>query len=164
VAFCKWLSRKEGKTYRLPTEAEWEYACRAGSKTRYYYGDDPEALAKCANVADGAAKAKFPNWKQTITASDGYVFTAPVGQFKPNAFDLYDMHGNVWQWCEDQFDGDYYEKSPTDDPKNLGTGTVRAIRGGAWFMQPRFVRSAARLGADSDARDVTLGFRVAVVK
>ena len=98
VAFCKWLSQKEGKTYRLPTEAQWEYACRAGTTTRYYSGDDPETLAKVANVADATFKAKFPDWKSTIKASDGYVFTAPVGQFKPNAFGLYDMHGNAWQW------------------------------------------------------------------
>ncbi len=99
VAFCKWLSKKEGNTYRLPTEAEWEYACRAGTTTRYYSGDDPETLAKVGNVADATAKAKFPDWKYTIKASDGYVFTSPVGSFQPNAFGLYDMHGNAWQWC-----------------------------------------------------------------
>ncbi len=95
VAFCKWLSKKEGKTYRLPTEAEWEYACRGGTITRYYSGDDPETLAKVGNVADAAVKAKFPDWKFTSKANDGYVFTAPVGKFKPNAFGLYDMHGNA---------------------------------------------------------------------
>ena len=100
VAFCKWLSRKEGNTYRLPTEAEWEYACRAGTTTRYYSGDDPETLANAGNVADAATKVKFPDWTiKAGKASDGYVFTAPAGSFKPNAFGLYDMHGNAWQWC-----------------------------------------------------------------
>ena len=116
VAFCKWLSKKEDKTYRLPSEAEWEYACRAGTTTRYYSGDDPETLATVGNVADAAAKAQFPDWKWTIKANDGYVFTSPVGKFKPNAFGLYDMHGNAWQWCADWYGADYYTKSPTDDP------------------------------------------------
>ncbi len=111
VAFCKWLSKKEGNTYRLPTEAEWEYACRAGTTTRYYSGDDPETLAKVGNVADATAKAKFPDWKYTIKASDGYVFTSPVGSFQPNAFGLYDMHGNAWQWC-----ADWYARNTTPSP------------------------------------------------
>ena len=98
AAFCKWLSKKESKTYRLPTEAEWEYACRAGTTTRYYSGDDPESLAKVGNVADAAFKAEYP-YMAAIKASDGYVYTAPVGSFKPNAFGLYDMHGNVCQMC-----------------------------------------------------------------
>jgi hypothetical protein len=95
AAFCQWLSKKDGKTYRLPTEAEWEYACRAGTTTRYYSGDDPETLAKVANVADATIRAKFPEWTWTSKASDGYAFTAPVGQFRPNAFGLNDMHGNA---------------------------------------------------------------------
>jgi formylglycine-generating enzyme required for sulfatase activity len=97
-AFCDWLSQKEGQKYRLPTEAEWEYACRAGTRTRYYSGDDPESLVAMGNVADATAKATFPDWP-TIGGHDGYVYTAPVGQFRPNDFGLYDMHGNVWEWC-----------------------------------------------------------------
>ncbi len=145
VAFCKWLSRKEGKTYRLPTEAEWEYACRAGTTTRYYSGDDPETLAKVGNVADAAAKAKFPAWDFTIKANDGYVFTAPVGKFKPNAFGLYDMHGNAWQWCADWYEAEYYAASPADDPTGPDSGVVRVLRGGSWCNSPYFFpRSASR--------------------
>ena len=162
VAFCKWLSRKEGKTYRLPTEAEWEYACRAGTTTRYYSGDDPETLAKVGNVADAAAKAKFPDWKYTIKASDGYVFTAPVGKFKPNAFGLYDMHGNAWQWCADWYGAEYYAASPADDPTGPDSGDDRVLRGGSWFDGPDVSRSASRFGITPDDRfDFCTGFRVA---
>ncbi len=161
VAFCKWLSSKEGKTYRLPTEAEWEYACRAGTTTRYYSGDDPETLAKVGNVADAAAKAKFPDWKYTIKASDGYVFTAPVGKFKPNAFGLYDMHGNAWQWCADWYGAEYYAKSPADDPTGPDSGDGRVLRGGSWCNGPYFARSASRVRVTPDDRDNGAGFRVA---
>ena len=137
VAFCKWLSKKEGKTYRLPTEAEWEYACRAGTTTRYYSGDDPETLAQVGNVADAALKAKFPEAKYTIKANDGYVFTAPVGKFKPNAFGLYDMHGNAFQWCADWYGEDYYGKSPADDPTGPDSGYFRVLRGGSCNFTPR---------------------------
>ena len=133
VAFCKWLSHKGGNAYRLPTEAEWEYACRAGTTTRYFSGDDPETLAKVANVADATLRARFVDWKEGIKASDGYAFTAPVGQFKPNAFGLYDMHGNAWQWCADWFGVDYYRKSPVDDPKGPDGGNARVARGGSWL-------------------------------
>ena len=160
VAFCKWLSKKEGKSYRLPTEAEWEYACRAGTTTRYYSGDDPETLAKVGNVADAAAKAKFPDWKYTIKANDGYVFTAPVGKFKPNAFGLYDMHGNAWQWCADWW-ADYYAKSPADDPTGPDTGDGRVLRGGSWLLGPRDSRSARRRGSAPGLRGDGAGFRVA---
>ena len=162
VAFCKWLSRKEGKSYRLPTEAEWEYACRAGTTTRYYSGDDPETLAKVANVADAEFKAKFPDWGwTTIRASDGYVFTAPVGKFKPNAFGLYDMHGNAWQWCADWYGAEYYAKSPIDDPTGPGSGDVGVLRGGSWYDGPSNSRSAFRFRSAPDFRFSFTGFRVA---
>ena len=160
VAFCKWLSKKEGKTYRLPTEAEGEYACRAGTTTRYYSGDDPETLAKVGNVADAATKAKFPDWRWTIKANDGYVFTAAVGKFKPNAFGLYDMHGNVWQWCADRYGAKYYAGSPTDDPAGPESGNDRILRGGSWFGWPYDSRSALRDRSTPDVRCLSAGFRV----
>ncbi|MGD0899124.1 MAG: formylglycine-generating enzyme family protein [Thermoguttaceae bacterium] len=161
VAFCKWLSKKEGKTYRLPTEAEWEYACRAGTTTRYYSGDDPETLAKVGNVADATAKAKFPDWKFTIKASDGYVFTSPVGSFKPNAFGLYDMHGNAWQWCADWYGVEYYAKSPADDPTGPDTGVGRVLRSASWGTGPISGRSAWRVRGGPGIRLDGTGFRVA---
>jgi sulfatase modifying factor 1 len=160
VAFCEWLSRKEGKTYRLPTEAQWEYACRAGTTTRYYSGDDPETLAKVGNVADAVFKAKVPDWKYTIKASDGYVFTSPVGSFKPNAFGLYDMHGNAWQWCSDWYGEEYYAASPTDDPNGPDTGDGRVLRGGSWGDGPGGARSAGRVRPAPDDRFDYAGFRV----
>jgi sulfatase modifying factor 1 len=160
VAFCKWLSGKEGKTYRLPTEAEWEYACRAGTTTRYSSGDDPETLAKVGIVADATFKAKFPDWKYTMKASDGYVFTAPVGKFKPNAFGLYDVHGNAWQWCSDWHSEEYYAKSPTDDPTGPDFGNFRVLRGGSWGDWPSFSRSAFRFRCMPVGRYLA-GFRVA---
>ncbi len=161
VAYCKWLSEKEDKTYRLPTEAEWEYACRAGTTTRYYSGDDPETLAQVANVADATFKAKFPYWTWAIKASDGYVFTSPVGQFKPNAFGLYDVHGNAWQWCADRYDADYYGKSPIDNPTGPETGGGRVHRGGSWFLPPNYSRSAGRERCEPEDRRDYSGFRVA---
>ena len=138
VAFCKWLGRKEGKTYRLPTEAEWEYACRARTTTRFYNGEDPEELADIANVWDQDCRSIFPPFLGhadiSIAAHDGYVFTAPVGRFKPNAFRLYDMIGNAQQWCSDWFDEGYYSRSPTERP---GRAKIRrASRRARMFMVP----------------------------
>ncbi len=137
VAFAEWLSHKEGKTYRLPTEAEWEYACRAGTTTRYCTGDDPEGLAAVGNIADGTLKARYPDWKYaTIAARDGYIHTAPVGCYNPNAWGLFDMHGNVWEWCTDRFAGDYYKRSPADDPPGPAGTSSRVFRGGSWERTP----------------------------
>lgn len=166
MAFCEWLSTKESTGYRLPTEAEWEYACRAGTTTHYYSGDDPEALAEVGNVQDAAAVAKFPDLKYTIKASDGYAFTAPTGSFNPNSFGLYDMHGNAWQWCADWYDADYYGTSPIDDPTGpddtIRGPNTRVARGGCWQNWAFFhVRSAKRFGYAPDYRNFTMGFRVA---
>ena len=160
AAFCKWLSAKEGKTYRLPTEAEWEYACRAGTATRYNSGDDPETLARAGNIVDAMAKAKFPSLSG-IKAGDGYAFTSPAGSFQPNAFGLYDMHGSAWQWCADWYGAEYYAVSPADDPTGPDSGSGRVHRGGSWFTGPADARSAGRSPATPDHRGNGTGFRVA---
>jgi formylglycine-generating enzyme required for sulfatase activity len=162
-AFCDWLSKKEGKLYRLPTEAQWEYACRAGTTTSFYNGDDAEGLTQVGNVADAAAKAMFPEWTWPLKANDGYAFTAPVGQFKPNAFGLHDMHGNAWEWCADYYAGDYYPSSPRQDPQGPNTGAARVIRGGSWFDPPYHCRSARRLSYAPAICPGNLGFRVVCV-
>lgn len=160
-AFCQWLSRKEGHNYRLPTEAEWEYACRAGSATRYHNGDDPESLASVAALFDAQTARLFPQFKKYATAaSDGHEFTAPTGSFPPNPFGLYDMHGNVWEWCSDWYEEDYYAHSPTDDPTGPTTGVVRVRRGGSWHSWPLYLRSSFRNYNTPDTRYVLVGFRV----
>jgi formylglycine-generating enzyme required for sulfatase activity len=164
VAFCEWLSRVDGQAYRLPTEAEWEYACRAGTTTRYFSGDDPESLAAAGNVADGTAKLKYPHWTATITARDGFVYTAPVGQFRPNRFGLYDMHGNVWEWCQDGYDDAYYKGSPGEDPPGASQASARVVRGGGWDSEPRYCRSAHRGGSSPSDRSSYQGFRLARVQ
>ena len=163
VAFCKWLSKKEGKNYRLPTEAEWEYAYRAGTTTRYPTGDDPKSLSRVgelADLTDASARAKIPDWKYMIRANDNYVFTSPVGKSKPNPFGLYDMHGNAFQWCEDWYGDNYYAASPTDDPSGPDSGTERVIRGGTWNFRPLGARSAERNKTEPDSRNCSAGFRV----
>lgn len=162
MAFCRWLSGKEGKMCRLPTEAEWEYACRAGTTTRYSHGNDPEGSATAGNVADSAFEAQFPELKGEVKASDGYAYTSPAGNFLPNPFGLYDMHGNVWEWCADWYDAEYYAKSPTHDPGGPAIGEERTYRGGGWFNCARGFRSASRSGGLPENRHLTLGFRVAV--
>jgi sulfatase modifying factor 1 len=163
VAFCKWLSKKEGKTYRLPTEAEWEYAARAGTKTRYWSGDDPESLARIANIADATFFKTFPHYyprEKTLAGSDGFAVPTPVGSFPPNAFGLHDVHGNVWEWTADWYDEAYYAHSPTDDPQGPRTGQRHVRRGGAWHTAPLYARVTYRNYNTPESRYPNLGFRV----
>jgi formylglycine-generating enzyme required for sulfatase activity len=145
--YVTWLSQLTGKQYRLLTEAQWEYAARAGSTTNYPWGDDPgTGNANC----DGCGS----QWDLQQTA--------PVGSFKPNGFGLYDMHGNVWEWVEDNWH-DTYDGAPTDGsawPQG-GDLSYRVIRGGSWRNETELVRTAVRFKRNASVRFDTLGFRVA---
>ena len=161
AAMARWLSETEGQTYRLPTEAEWEYAARAGTRTRYHSGDDPASLLKAANVFDIDAARNWAKWRDMALAGhDGFAFTAPVGSFAPNNFGLYDMHGNVWEWCADWHGDDYYAHSPTDDPTGPASGTVRVRRGGSWHTWPFYARASYRNWNSAKTRYTLVGFRL----
>ncbi len=132
-----------GGKFQLPSEAQWEYACRAGTKTRYFFGDDDSKLGENAWFASNANSKSHP-----------------VGEKKPNAWGLYDMHGNVWEWCQDWFSDKYYAASPTDDPTGPATGTSRVLRGGSWDTSPRRCKSAVRDGIPPGEGSYDVGFRV----
>jgi sulfatase modifying factor 1 len=162
-AFCHWLGRRTKKEVRLSTEAEWEYACRAGSATRFYSGDDAETLVKVGNVADGTAKKKFQDWDSTIATEDGDVFTSPVGKFLANRFGLYDMHGNAWEWCQDWYGpyGDLSAKDPVREDYIKDQKNYRVMRGGGFGKRtPRICSATRRVGGAPPSRDLDLGFRV----
>ena len=163
VHFCDTLSKREGRSpfysesasakvsknkssgYRLPTEAEWEYACRAGTTRTYCFGN-------------GTATLSDHGW---FGAHAGGT-THPVGEKLPNAFGLFDMHGNVAEWCSDWFDDAYYQKAPASDPPGPAVGTHRVVRGGSWHRRPRGLRSAARFDEAPGRRNHVRGFRIAL--
>ncbi len=160
VAFCKKLSelpeeKKAGRVYRLPTEAEWEYACRAGTKTVFHHGDS--LSSKQANF-DG-------NYPHGGAGKGPYLErTAKVGSYAPNAFGLYEMHGNVWEWCQDGHAENYYKSSPREDPPGgPAHASSRVVRGGGWDDHGRLCRSSSRSRGNPDNRRRYLGFRVAAV-
>ncbi len=165
-AFVEWLSRDEGLTYRLPTEAEWEYACRAGTTGLWWHGDDPEGLGTSGNVADGTGKARWgKNYANIsyIAARDGDAFTATVVRSsRTNPFGLSDMHGNVLEWCGDWYDAEFYGKvsGTAVDPFNANPANLRVHRGGSWDLSARLTRSATRYRNTPDNRDNNYGFRV----
>ena len=160
-ALATWLSQTEKRTYRLPTEAEWEYACRAGTTTRYSSGDDPTTLSRVANVFDAAARPHWPLWaRRALMANDGFAFTAPVGSFAPNAFGLHDMQGNVWEWTADWHEDDYYAHSPTVDPQGPQDGTVRVRRGDSWHTWAFYARCSYRNWNAASTRYTLVGIRL----
>jgi formylglycine-generating enzyme required for sulfatase activity len=160
-AYVDWLSTRTGKRYRLLTEAEWEYAARAGTTTRFFFGNDEKDLCHYGNGTDVAAKLKVPGLGPAASCNDGYAYAAPVGSFAANAFGLYDMHGNERQWVEDCFHASY-AGAPGDGSAWESTDcAARVQRGGAWGYRPANLRSAYRDGVEPVLRRSFTGFRVA---
>ncbi len=160
TGYARWLTQKTGKQYRVPSEAEWEYAARGGSTTRWFWGEDSKRACEFANVGDESVQQEHPDWPRH-DCNDGYAKTAPVGSFKPNGFGLYDTVGNVWEWV-DGCHNPSYEGAPADGRAWMTGDCARRIdRGGGWYNKPDAVRSAQRYaGEDSARRNNTLGFRV----
>ena len=161
-AYAEWISQKTGKKYRLPSEAEWEYAARGHTGTIRYWGDNAEEACGYANVADKTAQAQIKGTSAWLVHNcmDGFAYTAPVGHFKANAFGLKDMLGNVWEWTEDSYH-DNYKDAPTEGSAWQGDGVKRVLRGGSWNNEPQNVRAAIRNGNKSAQRFSIFGFRVA---
>ncbi|MEN8219532.1 MAG: SUMF1/EgtB/PvdO family nonheme iron enzyme [Pseudomonadota bacterium] len=140
VAYTEWLSQQTGKKYRLPTEAEWEYAARAGTETKYWWGN--------------TASHEYANYDSR------WEYTAPVGSFAPNSFGIYDTAGNVWEWVYDIYSSDYYSSSPPSDPSGPSTGSSRVNRGGGWNSTASYCRAAYRYLNSPGSRYGNLGFRL----
>uniref|UniRef100_Q3ANU9 Sulfatase-modifying factor enzyme-like domain-containing protein n=1 Tax=Chlorobium chlorochromatii (strain CaD3) TaxID=340177 RepID=Q3ANU9_CHLCH len=155
VAYCKWLSKKHGMNFRLPTSAEWEYACRAGTSTVFNYGDN---LSTTQANYDG--NYPYSNHPKGIYRKN----TVPVNSFTPNAWGLYNMHGNVAEWCSDWYSEPYYESSKANgtvtNPTGPATGSNRVMRGGSWYDDARYCRSADINDSTPSYRYINVGFRV----
>jgi formylglycine-generating enzyme required for sulfatase activity len=146
LRFLRRLNEKVGGgKFQFPTEAQWEHACRAGSTTKYCFGEDESGLGEYA-------------WYDKNSSGKPH----PVGEKKPNAWGLYDMHGNIWQWCADWYDSGYYAHSSTDDPAGPAAGTARVSHGGSWFSPARSARSANHGRIEPEHRGSHLGFRVSL--
>jgi len=184
--YCHWLSRQNGMGCRLPTEAEWEYAARAGTQTWYSWGNKPDDAYQHANVADATLERTHENTTlyqrsfglDSDSCSDGFAFTAPAGSYRPNPWGLFDVHGNVWEWCQDIYEEDHYARlvSPFpkrerdsvrfEDPTGPETttqqkhGNWRVLRGGGWYTGPISSRSAMRAFAEASDGLCYAGFRL----
>ena len=164
-AYLAWLSGKTGRSYRLPSEAEWEYAARAGATGRFHFGENEADYCRHGNGVDATALADVPGAKQNgwdaLPCRDGHAFTAPVGSFAPNAFGLHDTCGKVFEWVEDCWNDDF-KGAPTDGSAWLsGDCRIRVQRGGAWGYPRTYLRIAVRGRQGQGYRYINAGVRVA---
>ena len=161
LTFCRWLGALCDAKVRLPTEAEWELACRAGTQTIFYWGDSERDRLGYENHADITSSSLWID-TEVWDVYDTYAVSAPVGRFGPNPLGLYDMLGNVREWCSDWYDAAYYTRSQKVDPAGSPDGVERVSRGGAWDWHSRAGRSACRRGYSPDYRGHALGFRCVI--
>jgi len=163
VAFCKKLSTKTGKKVTLPTEAQWEYACRAGTTTAFHTGDALKPGQANANIQQTSNPGVWDAIMALVGRSSAQktsLRTTPAGSFPPNGFGLYNMHGNVSEWCSDWYSMKYYAHSPKTDPQGPDSKFDRVVRGGNWGASPQFCRSAFRDHYSPTSRGNDIGFRV----
>jgi iron(II)-dependent oxidoreductase len=152
IAYCEWLGK------RLPTEAEWEKAARSGIEGAKYTWGNSDPNNRTANFAD--SNTRFEWRSQEI--NDSFLFVAPVGSFQPNGYGLFDMAGNLWEWCSDWYGASYYAESPRENPKGPPTGERRVLRSGAWYRALHTIRSAERVSDYPDSNLNVIGFRCAM--
>lgn len=160
-AYTEWLSKVTNRRYRLPSESEWEYAARAGSESKFVFGDDGARVCEYANVEDKTAAGQFGSKWFANSCDDGALYTSPVGNYKPNAFGLFDMLGNVLEWMEDCGYYDYEKANPHGNPNEDKDCTDRSIRGGSWLSSASELEVRRRFRSKSFARTFVHGFRVA---
>ena len=160
-AYVAWLSLETGESYRLPSEAEWEYAARGGTTTSRYWGDSSSSQCGHANGADAAAQRVYSEWTTAAACDDRAVRAAPVRSYSANAFGLFDVLGNVWEWTEDCWVENYRGAPADGSPWRGGDCGRRVLRGGSWFNVPQHLRSAARIWTSIELRRIYAGFRVA---